>query len=270
MQQSMLKEHGLQESTPLSTFINRRIGLVSTGNWCGHTPDAPRFFKAPSEHKARPLILTWAAEACQKFYASPASRFKSVKDSRRSKRQQRSESREAMASIAQVILHYTELASLRVGFPNASGEFISLTVEFLAKKAGIGFKRAQRALEVMKRAGYIKIIERFDIKNEQFIGLAAVKSLTITFMKACGINLQVLSAQRSLARKRIDKKRNQEKVSRQEQSVTTNVLDFIIPQGSSKAYVDSMRAILGVDNGRQVKEREKEIDRRQSLEKTRE
>ncbi len=269
MQQSMLKEHGLP-GAPLSAFTNRRIGLVSTGNWCGHAPDAPRFFKAPTEHKARPLILKWASEACQTFYARPAKHFKSAKACRRSKRQQRSESREAMASIAQVLLHYTELASLRVGFPNASGEFISLTVKFLAKKAGIGLKRAQRALEVMKRAGYIKIIERFDIKNDQFIGLAAVKSLTITFMKACGINLQALSAQRSLARKRLDKKRHHEKVSRQEQSVITNVIDFVLPQGSPKAYVDSMRAILGADNARQVKEREKEIDRRQSIENTRE
>lgn len=270
MQQSVLTEHGLPDGTPLSEFINRRSGLDSKGNWCGHNPDAPRYFHVPGEHKARPHILTWAGEAFRRFYEKPLSYLEEVRASRRSKRQQRSESREAMASIAQVILHYTELASLRVGIPLSSGEFKSLTIEFLAEKAGIGLKRAQRAIDVMKRAGYIKLIERFDIKNEVFIGLAAVKSLSLSFFKACGINLQALAAQRSLARKRLNKKSNQVKVERQEQSVVTNVLDFVIPQGNSKAYVDSMLAILGADKAKQMKDRENEIARRLSLDRTRE
>ena len=266
----MLTENGFPDRTPLSEFINRRSGLDSTGNWCGHNPDAPRYFNVSNEHKARPHILVWAGDAFRRFYEKPLSYLDAVRASRRSKRQQRSESREAIASLAQAILHYTELASLRVGIPLSTGEFKSLTIGFLAKKAGIGLKRAQRAIDVMKRAGYIKLIERFDIKGELYIGLAAVKSLTLTFFKACGISLQALAAQRTLARKRLNKKSNQVKAERQEASVVTNVLDFVIPQGNSKAYVDLMHAMLGADNTKQIKNREKEITRRLSLENTRE
>ena len=150
------------------------------GNNCGHIPDSPRFYIKPENHKARPKILIWGDEACRRFYESPKSFFPEIRFSRNTSRQQRSESREAVASVAQVLLHYTELASLRVGVPEAAGnEFKSLTVEFIAKKAKVGLKRVYRALTVMKRAGYLKIIERFKKEDKRYIGLVAVKSLTL-------------------------------------------------------------------------------------------
>ncbi|BCA93666.1 hypothetical protein TUM19329_00270 [Legionella antarctica] len=188
-------------------YSSRRAGVVRQGNWCGHDPESPRFFQKPQEHKERPKIITWAIDAWRRYYGLPTSYFKEIRLRRNSTRQQRSEAREALASISQVLLHYTELASLRVGVPHASEGFRSLTIEFLADKAGIGLKRAQRAIKLLVRAGYLKMIERFDVKvdagKERFIGLAAVKCLTPAFFKACNINLQALSAQRALARKRL-------------------------------------------------------------------
>jgi hypothetical protein len=189
---------------------------------------------------------------------------------RNSTRQQRSEAREALVSISQVLLHYTELASLRVGIPHASEGFRSLTIEFLADKAGIGLKRAQRAINLLVRAGYLKMIERFDVKEEQgkerFIGLAAVKCLTPAFFKACNINLQALSAQRALARKRLNKKRSTFIANAQEsQAATRNILDFIAPKGNSKTHIDAMKDLLKGEQKNEVRLREKERQRRESL-----
>ena len=270
MQKSMLKENCLLAKRLVSDFVNRRVGLDPHGNWCGHNPSLPRFFQQPEAHKSRPKILSWAGEAWRRFYNLPGSYFNEVRIVRPSKRRQRSEAREALSSISQVLLHYTELASLRVGVPHEAAGFRSLTIEFLAEKAGIGVKRAQRAIDILKRAGYIKLIERFDIKDERFIGLAAVKSLTLAFFKACGINLQALSAQRRLARKRLNKKRSKLIADMQEQAAPLNVIDFIIPQGNSRVHIAAMHAMLKTDSNKQIKKRDNDVLRQKSLETSRE
>jgi hypothetical protein len=256
------------EKSTAKDYSSRRDGVVRQGNWCGHDPESPRFFQKPEQHKERPKIITWAMEAWQRFYGLPQSYFKELRFSRNSLRQQRSESREALASISQVLLHYTELASLRVGIPHASAGFRSLTIEFLADKAGIGLKRAQRAVKLLVRAGYLKMIERFDLKEDRFIGLAAVKSLTPAFFKACGINLQALSAQRGLARKRLNKKRSTFIANAQEsQAAARNILDFIAPKGNAKTHIDVMKDLLKGEQKTEELLREKERKRRESLER---
>lgn len=248
----------------------RRVGMVRQGNWCGHNPDFPRFFQKPQQHKERPKIITWAIDCWRRFYGLPASYFKEIRMQRCSLRQQRTESREALASISQVLLHYTELASLRVGIPHASEGFRSLTIAFLADRAGIGLKRAQRAIKLLVRAGYLKMIERFDVKDdkgkERFVGLAAVKSLTPSFFKACGINLQALSAQRGLARKRLNKKRSAFIADAQDaQGALRNILDFVAPKGNSKAHIEVMKNLLKAEQSTQELLREKARKRRESL-----
>lgn len=260
----------VSDGVPFGGHVNKRLGLDRKGNWCGHDPNSPRFFLQPDSHKPRPKILVWAGEAWSRFYNLPGSYFQEIRSHRVSKRRQRSEAREALASIAQALLHYAELASLRVGVPHETEGFKSLPIEFLAKKAGLGLKRAERAIGLLKRAGYIKLIERFDIKDERFIGLAAVKSLTPAFFKACGINLQALSAQRRLARKRLNKKRSKVFSDANEQSsrLSFKVLDFVLPRGNSKAHVDSMYAILKSDNKKVIKKRDNALLRRESLERS--
>ena len=258
------------EQTTGNDYNFRRAGVARQGNWCGHDPKTPRFFQKPQEHKERPKIISWAIDAWRRYYGLPSSYFKEIRLRRNSTRQQRSEAREALASIAQVLLHYTELASLRVGIPHASEGFRSLTIQFLADKAGIGLKRAQRAVKLLVRAGYLKMIERFDVKvdegKERFIGLAAVKCLTPAFFKACNINLQALSAQRALARKRLNKKRSAFIANAQEsQAAARNILDFIAPQGNAKTHIDVMKDMLKSEHNEEERLREKERRRREAL-----
>ncbi|WP_051555235.1 hypothetical protein [Legionella fairfieldensis] len=262
--------HNFGYGEPLGISINRRSGLNRNGNWCGHNPNEPRFFDTPEDHKIRPKILTWAMNAWRRFYTLPDSYFKEIRVYRISSRQQRSESREAVASIAQVLLHYTELASLRVGVPHITKGFRSLTIDFLAKKAGIGFKRAERALSVLKGAGYLRMIERFDTKEidgeKKFIGLAAVKCLTPSFFKACGINLQWLSAQRKLARKRITRRYNQYVHEQQEVSAPIIELNLLLGEkNNSKTHVALMKKFLTAEEKEEATKRENQRRRIHSL-----
>jgi len=56
---------------------------------------------------------------------------------RGSNRQERSEGRERDSAVIQVLLHYAELASMRVGVPcYKDGAFKSLNLKFIAEKAG--------------------------------------------------------------------------------------------------------------------------------------
>lgn len=223
---------------------------AKTGNRCGHNPEAPRPFIKPEMHKARPKILTCASEVWRNFYNAPKAYFVELRFLRASRRQQRSESREAVMSIAQVLLHYVELASLRVGVPYVSKDgFCSLTIEFLAEKAGLSLKRAKRAIALLKRAGYLTLIERFDIKKDElsnetkFIGLAAVKCLTASFFKACGIDLVWLAAQRKLARKRLKKQLISHREEMQKSSDIN--MDFMIKNlDNPKAHLDFMKKLL--------------------------
>ena len=269
MQESMLLE-GVGVATPIKSYVDRRTGLNRTGNWCGHCPDLPRFFKEPESHKPRPKILMWAMESLRRFYAKPSSFFPELRLTRPSKRRQRSEAREALASVAQVLLHYTELASLRVGVPHATEGFRSLTIAFIAKKAGIGLKRAQRAIAVLKRGGYLKLIERFDTKEggseeeTRYIGLAAVKSLTPSFFKACGIKLQALAAQRCLARKRLDKKKKQ----LEREAVKAPVIELAAIVGdktNAKAHLGGLLTHLKEEERKRREQREQERKRLHSL-----
>lgn len=270
-----LKKEMDGQSQNYAIYVDRRIGLDAQGNWCGHDPDAPRFFTKPEAHKDRPKVIAWAMDAWKRFYTSPASYFNQLRFNRKSTRQQRSESREAVASIAQVLLHYTELASLRVGVPHVTNGFRSLTIEFLAEKAGLGLKRALRAIELLKRAGYLKMTERFDVKDgasgeePKFIGLAAVKCLTLGFFKSCGINLQWLSAQRRLARKRINRRLNQHVQELQESAGTIDIGSRYAHVGNSRAHVDIMKNLLKADEDKQVKRRERERERHRSLDRAR-
>lgn len=253
-----------------SNHLSRRLDLDRKGNWCGHNPVSPRFFEKPESHKQRPKVIDWAMDAWRRFYSSPSSCFSELRLTRYSGRKQRSESREALASISQVLLHYTELASLRVGVPHITDGFRSLTVKFLADKAGIGLKRALRALALLKRAGYIRLIERFDLKeqgdNLQFIGLAAVKCITPAFFKACGINLQWLSAQRRLARKRINKHANRHMQSFQEtRAPVIDIKSLVGVQANSRAHVALMKKLLMSDDAKKSDNQEKARLRRFSL-----
>lgn len=208
-----------------------RSHLNSNGNWCNHNPSNPRFFEGNSKHANRPDVIQWAMINLKRFYAKPRSWLQSLRDTRRTVRQERSEGRERDADVLGVLLHYTELASLRVGFPKESGEFISLDMKFIAKKLGWrcdnddqldterinqgkiplnrGVKRVWRSVTVLKQAGYLTVHKRFERHldgEKDYTGLPAVRCIQPKLFWELGINGTKLRAKRDQAAKRLKKK----------------------------------------------------------------
>lgn len=208
--------------------VNSYLG---SGNRCSHRPLFPVWFVPPKVHKKRYEAICWAQNNIKQFYIEPSKWLKSLRYTRESSRQQRSEARERDGKVIQVLLHHCDLASLRVGKPNPDGTFDSLSIKDIALRAGWrtledneselqkeqdkGIKRVWRALDSLKKAGYITIhecIEKVPVdgqEEEQYRSLPAVKCINPTLFWELGITKQKLSADRKLASKRRQKERQE-------------------------------------------------------------
>jgi hypothetical protein len=171
------------------------------GNRCGHDPTTPRYFHPPPEHKARAQVLEKAKSRLAMFYVEP---LQWLNDLSPITRRRRSERREAIAALGQVLLHYVDMVSLKVGIALDLSAFRGLTLEFLAKKAALSLKRTQRALQDLARAGYLTIKRRYRVyvdKGPLFKGLPALKTLSAKFFTHLGIEYHTLVRHREWARK---------------------------------------------------------------------
>ena len=132
------------------------LALAVAGNRCGHDPAAPRWFEPPPQHAARPKILLQLQERVRAYFDDPTV-LPSLNAANGSPRQQRSERREACLDLLGALVHYLDLATLRVGIPQADGTVQGLSLAFLAEKAGLGRRRAERACRDLRRAGLIHV-----------------------------------------------------------------------------------------------------------------
>ncbi len=196
----------------------------STGNWCGHDKENPRYFYGKLTHKERPLILEKAKLAAQLFYEAPSKMLGGLRVLRLSLRQMRSEFRESIASVIQVLMHYVDLSSLRFVMPTSEGGLFCPTLEFIAKAANIGMKRLSRVMAELKNVGYLTISERYKKKGDDFIGLSAVKCLSPHLFYALGISHLDLKRQRKRASKSLIAKERMRRQS--EHSLLVSKLSF--------------------------------------------
>jgi hypothetical protein len=161
-----------------------------TGNRCGHDPERPRWFAPPEKHKARPKIIQKAIDAIRAYYASPASILPALNACNESDRQQRSERRESCIALMAVILHYTDLVTLRVGIPQADGSMAGIRMSQLAELAGLNERRAERAIADMKDAGIVtvhRICEKID--DLTYKGYAAIRAVSRKLFDVFGLGL---------------------------------------------------------------------------------
>lgn len=205
------------------------------GNRCGHVPDAPCYFIPSKEHKLRPSVIQFAMNNLEHYYLKPSYWLESLKRTRLSKKKQRSEARERDAAVLGVLLHYTELASLRVGFYDSVGSFVSLDMRFIARQLGWrtleddkkdskrleqglkpkakGIKRVWRSINNLKRAGYLTVHQQFKLEkkgdNEHeavYKGFAAIRAINAKLFTELGIKLTELDRKRKEASKRLKRK----------------------------------------------------------------
>ncbi|MFK5950679.1 MAG: hypothetical protein QM500_18155 [Methylococcales bacterium] len=122
-----------------------------------------------------------------------------------SSRQQRSCRRQACVRILTVLLKYTDLASLRVGFPTADG-FVNMTMDYLVNETGLTSRRAERAMRDLKRGQLISIFQPRELKeNGEYKGLPAVRCVSRDLFGIFNL-LPMLKREQAKAVKRLRRK----------------------------------------------------------------
>lgn len=141
-------------------------------------------------------------ERIKEYYYSPNRFLPSLNFANGSQRQQRSERREACIALFNAILLHTELTSMRCGIPTENG-FTPLTINVLARRAGISFSRAERAIRDLKRAGMIAVAQITQIDDlGHYKGVPAIKRVNDVLFKIFGLG-DMLKRARKAAYKRL-------------------------------------------------------------------
>lgn len=131
-----------------------------------------------------PRVLTALSEAIGGYVTDP-SVLPSLNLANGSERQQRAERRVACIRLVRACIQYLDLASLRIGIPQVDGEFRHLTVDFLAQRAGLQMRRAERAMQDLQRAGLVQLKCRCELREDgQYRGLAALKFIPAALFSA--------------------------------------------------------------------------------------
>lgn len=195
----------------LNSTTNEQEKTAKSGNKCGHNPETPRFFEPPPSHALRPPLLRAAILAVAKYFLSPFI-LPLLNAVNGSDRQQRSERREACIIVIGCILHYTDLATFRVGIPQADGSMAGLTMPFIAEKCGLSLRRTERAIHDLKKAGFINvypIVKR--LEGATYKGIAAIRTVSIHLFTVLGLDKWLIHERRKAAERKAKKENKQAK-----------------------------------------------------------
>jgi len=190
----------------------RKNQSLGSGNRCGHSPDAPRWFAPPAEHELRPPILRKWTERVRQYFSKPdkipslnaAHHARQLQENPDHKgRQMRSERREACCSLLGAIAHYCDLPTLCLSVPQDDGSMRPVTLQTLADRAGLGLRRAERACRDIVDAGLLSVHERAELQADgTFIGHAAIRVVPTTFFGLFGLEEQLKHERKRASQKR--------------------------------------------------------------------
>ena len=189
-------------------------GVVTVaGNRCGHDPATPRWFEPPPQHAARPKILLQLQERVRAYFDDPKV-LPSLNAANGSPRQQRSERREACLDLLGALVHYLDLATLRVGIPQTDGSTQGLSLAFLAEKAGLGRRRAERACRDLRKAGLVNIHPRAQkTEDGHYRGQPAIRGVPEALFQVFGLAKWLQHERDKAVKRRRRHRRRQETVA---------------------------------------------------------
>ncbi len=217
------------------------------GNNCGHNPDSPRWFEPPKQH-TRPKIIEKAIQEIRHYYQEPASIIPSLNLANGSDRQQRSERREACLSLLGCLLHYLDLATLRVGIPQNDTSFQGISMPFIAEKTGLNLKRAERAVRDLVKSGLITVHPLCEkLSDTLYKGYAAIRTISAKLFTIFGLGGR-LRYEREKASARL-KKRTRKEEAKGKAKVDLILSSTLGPSGPAKTgRVAELRAIKAILN----------------------
>lgn len=136
----------------------------------------------------RPKILERLTERALQYYERPQQTIPSLNGVNGSPRKQRSERREACLRVLGLLIAYTDLKTLRIGIPTHRGVFSGLTIDWVAKRVGLGQRRVERALSDLIQSGLIDSRRRSHrTAQSSFCGLASIRFMSPHLFKLLGL-----------------------------------------------------------------------------------
>ncbi|CAK7031366.1 MAG: hypothetical protein DESF_01317 [Desulfovibrio sp.] len=178
---------------------------LPSGNRCGHDPHHPRLNAAVSIPKGKggvPRILSLAAERAKAWYFHPAK----CPALHGNGRQIRSERREACQIVLEVILRHLDLASMCLGAPTPASGFIDIDMGTIVRDSGLGQRRCERAIALLKEAGFMRVKQpRQQNEEGAYFGCRAIRIVTEALFEALGLG-PMLHRERARASERLRRK----------------------------------------------------------------
>ena len=177
-----------------------------TGNRCGHDPKHPNLSPAKPIRKGKgglPRILSLAAERAKAWYFHPK-KCKLLQS--HPHRKTRSERREACQIVIETILSHLDLASLCLGTPTLESGFIDIDMRTIVRDSGMGQRRCERAIALLKEAGFMKV-QQPRVVNDQgdYVGLRAIRVVTTLFFEFLNLG-PMLQIERARATERLQRR----------------------------------------------------------------
>lgn len=177
-----------------------------SGNRCGHDPKHPNLSPAKPIRKGKgglPRILSLAAERAKAWYYHPK-QCKLLQS--HPHRKTRSERREACQLVIETILSHLDLASLCLGTPTLENGFIDIDMRTIVRDSGIGQRRCERAIALLKEAGFMKVKQPRTVNDlGDYVGLRAIRVVTTLFFEFLNLG-PMLQRERARATERLRRK----------------------------------------------------------------
>ena len=178
---------------------------LPSGNRCGHDPQHPRLNAAVSIPKGKggfPRILSLAAERAKAWYFHPGK----CPALHGRGRQIRSERREACQIVLEVIFRHLDLASMCLGTPTPASGFIDIDMRTIVRDSGIGQRRCERAIALLRKAGFMHVKQpRRQNEEGAYFGCRAIRIVTEALFEALGLG-PMLHRERARASERLRRK----------------------------------------------------------------
>lgn len=131
-----------------------------------------------------------------------------VAEKRKSTRTLRIDQRIAIEKLLRTILSHIDLKTMCIGYYDKdSGTFIHLGIEYLANKAELNLRRAQRALQWLYESGYIIGHRRsaIDENTGEYVHKTSIRKASLFLFIDLGITETALIRARNRSQKRVER-----------------------------------------------------------------
>ncbi|MBN9289470.1 MAG: hypothetical protein BGO43_12040 [Gammaproteobacteria bacterium 39-13] len=184
---------------------------------------------------------------------------------RHSSRTIRYEQRVAIAEVLKVLFSYLDLNTMCVGiYHRETDAFVHLSLDFIAKKAGLNIRRAQRAMSWLYQSGYVAGYRQsfYDIDTEEYYHKPSIRRVNSKLLFDLGITEFALQRARNRSKnkfhdillKSLSSKNQSSKSNKQNSNDIKNILNglsqaFALPkhsksQSSESTYNEKLKKLM--------------------------